>query len=149
MSELKIRSYDKDLDSSRVSTLWQESFPQYPITPQYLGALLAQPSGTHFVALIENQLIGFCATYKNRSQGEIGYLAVIAIDSKFQQKGCGTKLFEHVKEYMRGTFKTIKAGSSIPRFWPGVPMDLSIKDQEFFVKRGTQISSTAHPRVFV
>jgi beta-N-acetylhexosaminidase len=136
MSELIIRPYDNALDSASVSTLWQETFPPYPISPQHLESLLTLPLGTHFVALLENQLIGFCATYREPSQGETGYLAIIAIHSEFQSKGHGTKLLEHAMEHLWKSFKKIKVGSSIPRFWPGVPTDLSIKDQEFFVKRG-------------
>jgi beta-N-acetylhexosaminidase len=139
MSELTIRPYDNDLDSARVSTLWQETFPQYPISPQHLETLLTLSLGSHFVALIEDRVIGFCATYRELSQeGETGYLAIIAIHSDFQQKGYGTKLLEHTMGHLWKFFKKIKVGSSIPRFWPGVPTDLSIKDQEFFVERGGQ-----------
>lgn len=140
MVDLTIRPYDNDSDSARVSTLWQETFPQYPISPQHLETLLTLRLGTHFVALVENKLIGFCATYREPlTEEETGYLAVIAVHSELHGKGYGTKLFEHVMDHLRKSFKKIKAGSSIPRFWPGVPTDVSIKDQEFFVKRGKQI----------
>lgn len=139
MAELTIRPYDNDSDSAKVSTLWQETFPQYPISPQHLETLLTLNLGTHFVALIDHQLIGFCATYREPSKGETGYLAIIVVQSDFQSKGHGTKLLEHAMGHLRKSFKKIKVGSSIPRFWPGVPTDLSIKDQEFFVKKGKQI----------
>lgn len=137
MAELTIRSYGNSSDIAKVSILWQETFSQYPISPQHLESLLSLPIGTHFVALIENELIGFCATYRELlKDGDTGYLAIIAIHPKFQSKGHGTKLLEHAMEHLWKSFRKVKVGSSIPRFWPGVPTDLSIKDQEFFVKRG-------------
>lgn len=77
-------------------------------------------------------------------EGETGYLATIVVQSDFQSKGHGTKLLEHAMGHLRKSFKKIKVGSSIPRFWPGVPTDLSIKDQEFFVKRGKQIVTISY-----
>lgn len=143
MAELTIRPYDNGSDSGKVSTLWQETFPQYPISPQHLETLLTLNLGTHFVALIDHQLIGFCATYREPSkEGQTGYLAIIAIHSEFRSKGHGTKLLEHAMGDLRKSFKNIKVGSSIPRFWPGVPTDLSIKDQEFFVMKGKQNITT-------
>lgn len=144
MADLLIRPYDNDSDSTKVSTLWQETFPQYPISPQHLETLLTLNLGTHFVALIDLQIIGFCAAYREPSKGETGYLAIIVVQSDFQSKGYGTKLLEHAMEHLRKSFKKIKAGSSIPRFWPGVPTDLSIKDQEFFAKRSKQIVTISH-----
>jgi beta-N-acetylhexosaminidase len=146
MAELQIRPYENDLDSASVSTLWQETFPQYPISPRHLETLLTLHLGTHFVALINNQLIGLCVTYREASQDEeTGYLTIIAIHSEVQQKGYGTKLLQHATDHLWKSFKKVKVGgSSIPRFWPGVPTDLSIKDQEFFVKRGEQKIITFH-----
>lgn len=145
MTELTIRPYDNDSDSAKVSTLWQETFPQYPISPQHLETLLTLNLGTHFVASIDHQLIGFCTTFREPlKEGETGYLATIVVQSDFQSKGHGTKLLEHAMGDLRKSFKKIKVGSSIPRFWPGVPTDLSIKDQELFVKRGKQIVTISY-----
>ncbi|KAI7969043.1 hypothetical protein EIK77_008234 [Talaromyces pinophilus] len=63
MTELTIRPYDNDSDSAKVSTLWQETFPQYPISPQHLETLLTLNLGTHFsqspILYLSNSVVGF------------------------------------------------------------------------------------------
>lgn len=144
MSELTIRPYDNSIDADPVSALWQESFPQYPVSPQHLQHLLNQSWGSHFVALQNNssRLIGFCATYTETlksATGTTAYLPIIIIHSDFQNRGHGTALLQHSLDHLWKSFKTVKIGCPIPKFWPGVPSDLN---GEFFEKRG--ISTLYH-----
>ncbi|OKL57137.1 hypothetical protein UA08_07467 [Talaromyces atroroseus] len=155
MAELAIRPYDNTSDLAAVSALWQQAVPKYPISPQHLEELLVLRWGSHFVALIPNtddspaspRIIGFVATYTDvpgvsgLGSGSPAYLPVIIIHPGFQGKGHGTKLLQHAKDHLGKSFETIKVTSSIPRFWSGVPTDLSLKDQEFFAKRGFKETS--------
>jgi hypothetical protein len=138
MSDLTIRPYDASIDADPVSILWQETFPQYPVAPQHLQHLLNQAWGSHFVAFQNTspQLIGFCATYTetmNSTTGTTAYLPVIINHSNFQHRGHGTALLQHSLDHLWKSFKTVKLGCPIPKFWPGVPSDLN---GEFFAKRG-------------
>lgn len=139
MSELAIRPYDGSIDADSVSTLWKETFPQYPVAPQHLQHLLDQPWGSHFVASQNNNsshLIGFCATYTETSKNTTAttaYLPIIIIRSDFQNRGYGTALLQHSLDHLWKSFKTVKLGCPIPKFWPGVPSDLN---GNFFAKRG-------------
>lgn len=148
-TDLTIRPYDAAVDFAAVSTLWQETLPQYPVSPQHLEYLLGLRWGSHFVALThtptveaaDSRLIGFCATYTNvpGQPSTNGHLPVILIQPDFQTKGYGSKLLQHSLDHLWKSFKTVNVGYAIPRFWPGVPKDLN---QAFFARRGFKESTS-------
>jgi GNAT superfamily N-acetyltransferase len=138
-----IRLYD-NADLPAVSALWQSTLPQYPVSPQHLGKLLALAWGTHFVSLTADSsphIIGFCATYTGvpGSGNATGYISALLIQPEHQGKGNGTQLLLHARDHLGKSVEKIKVSSAMPHFWSGVPTDLGLKEQEFFVKRGTSI----------
>ncbi|KAK2750161.1 hypothetical protein FQN57_004657 [Myotisia sp. PD_48] len=132
-----IEGFEKHRDMSDVVNLWHRVLPQYAIPAETLQFVLTRPNGCHFISRRENKLIGFIATYTNDDR-PTAFISAILVEPTSQGKGMGTALIGHVRNHLRKTNSTtsVTIGSSFPRFWPGVPLDISQQSQDFFRHRG-------------
>ncbi|KAI9734309.1 MAG: hypothetical protein M1834_002413 [Cirrosporium novae-zelandiae] len=136
-----------------VYELWEKTLSAtYPITKERLTDLLTRDHGRHFAALLvtdpsdwrEWPIIGFIATYMYGGGGDDGetrngYISVIMVDPVHQRKGLGSAMVEWAQHmlYKKYGIEKLPVGSVFPRFWPGVPKDLSKNALEFFENEGT------------
>ncbi|KAM5443151.1 putative beta-N-acetylhexosaminidase [Microsporum ferrugineum] len=134
---IPIEPLNADRDLSRVIELWHKLLPRYAVPPKTLSHVLTRPNGNHFVSRFNDKVVGFVATYANEDRPTT-FIPVIVVDSVYQGKGIGTALLEHARQYLRRNYPAVSVtiGSSFPRFWPGVPMDISKEAQDFFIHRG-------------
>jgi beta-N-acetylhexosaminidase len=135
--KVQIRTFDSERDLGSVIGLWHQLLPQYAVPSGRLANLLARPNGNHFSSYSEGKLIGFVATYGNR-ESSTGFISALIVHPEFRGRGIGTSLLSHARQYLRTGVKarSVMIGSSIPRFWPGVPFDIPEEHQSFFVHRG-------------
>ncbi|KAK2823894.1 hypothetical protein FQN49_007513 [Arthroderma sp. PD_2] len=136
-SEIPIQPFDSDSHLSRVIELWHQLLPRYAIPSETLSHVLTRPNGSHFISYFEDEVVGFVATYANEDRPTT-FISVLLVDPAHQGKGMGTALLEHARRYLRKTYpaSSVTIGSSFPRFWPGVPIDIPQKAQDFFIHRG-------------
>lgn len=127
---------EHDLD--REATIWNAALPNYALPKESLQRLLAWPSGCHFVARVGYTTAGLCIAYAKPEENGVGHIAVVVVEPPYQNKGVGTALLMETKSYFRRHFnvKKLVLGSTIPRFWPGIPEELPSEVHEFFVHRG-------------
>lgn len=149
MKNTIIQSYVPATDAAAVSDLWDRTFPTYPIAKDHLALLLDQSNSHHFVLSEQSALIGFCACYirhdsspnhddPNAEPAGTGFLTFIIISPGYQGRGYGTQLLQHCIAHLwnKTRVKDIAIGSIFPRFWSGIPTDLSPKIPAFFSKNG-------------
>lgn len=130
---------DRDVD--QVCSLWHEKLPGYQVPKPHLADLLTRPGGHHFVIRDESAVIAFAATYiqppppSQPSSPPKGLIAVVL--SAQPGRGHGTALLNHAQTFLCSHgCTTISIGSSLPRFFPGLPTDISPHSQTFFLNRG-------------
>ncbi|DAA73912.1 TPA_exp: Beta-glucosidase [Trichophyton benhamiae CBS 112371] len=135
--QVPIEPFNADRDLAKVVELWHGLLPRYAVPSATLSHVLSRPNGNHFVSRVGDKVVGFVATYTNEDR-PTAFIPVVLVDSGHQGKGVGTALIEHARIYLRNGYSTssVTIGSSFPRFWPGVPMDISNQAQEFFIHRG-------------
>ncbi|GBF61178.1 beta-hexosaminidase [Trichophyton mentagrophytes] len=135
--QIPIEPFNEDRDLAKVVEIWHRLLPRYAVPSATLSHVLSRPNGNHFVTRVGDEVAGFVATYTNEDR-PTAFIPVVLVDSGHQGKGVGTALVEHARRYLRNTYATssVTIGSSFPRFWPGVPMDISKQAQEFFIHRG-------------
>lgn len=145
----KIQPYDASTDAASVFTLWQTAVGrEWPVDFQRLQQILSGPDTRHFVAKENGQVIGFVGTMQSRSwDAWVGHLLVLLVAPAWQRKGLGSALYETALRHLRDSNTVmIQPGGHSPRFWCGVPADLTAA-QEFFRARGWDLSETVYDLV--
>ncbi|KMU76643.1 beta-hexosaminidase [Coccidioides immitis H538.4] len=132
---LPIDSFDPERDMKLAINLWHMLLPHYAVPADRLHHLLDRPNGKHFTIYVEDQLAGFIATYVNEDR-PTAYISVLLVHPKFRSRGVGTALVEHARRQLRGAARSVTIGSSFPRFFLGVPLDIPEEAQNFFIHRG-------------
>lgn len=107
-SQIKIREIE-EMDSSRIAELNQELGYQTSISlvERQLKAILAESGHHGFVAVIDNQLVGYIHGFISirltaEPFAEIGGLVV---DERHRRMGIGRKLVEHFEQNISGVEK--------------------------------------------
>ncbi|EFR02333.1 beta-hexosaminidase [Nannizzia gypsea CBS 118893] len=137
LRQIPIEPFNAGRDLARVIKLWHQLLPRYAVPSATLSHVLTRPNGAHLVSRFEDEIVGFVATYVNEDRPTT-FIPVVLVDSGHQGKGVGTAMIEHARIYLRKRYPTssVTIGSSFPRFWPGVPTDISKQAQDFFIHRG-------------
>ncbi|PGH21421.1 hypothetical protein AJ80_03212 [Polytolypa hystricis UAMH7299] len=131
-----IVQFDKDRDMSQVIELWHRVLPQYAVPGDVLANLLNRSNSAHFVVRENDELLGFVATFLN--DGSSSFISALLVNPTYQSRGIGSSLISYARKYLRNERKStsITVGSSSPRFWPGVPLDIQKSAYSFFAHRG-------------
>ncbi|KAE8327449.1 glycoside hydrolase superfamily [Aspergillus sergii] len=149
---LEVRQYAAATDFSQVYDVWLAALPSYRVSADSLTEAITPPphvlpvESHHLVARTsypESKVVGFCLLFVAAQQDIVCVqLAALAVDPKLQGRGVGTALLAECRAWMEKTFKKsrLELGSTFPRFWPGLPIDLPTEVQEFFVHRGFQLN---------
>lgn len=139
----KVSPLDDASDMGQLATVWNAALPTYPLSAERLRILVDRKSGHHFVARVGPTPVGLCLAYTTENRDKTsGQIAALAVDPNYQGQGIGTALLAETRAYFRSQFglNNLVLGSSFPRFWPGIPRDLSTKIQDFFVHRGFRLN---------
>ena len=129
-----------DDEITKLSSLWKDIFPEWPVEHERFAKMLRHKTGQHFIH--EN---GFCLSFvADKVNGKIACIGVL---EGHRGKGIGTALITKATEELRntvqaageGSLKTLQMGSAFPRLWPEVPNTFSPEAKEFFVHRGMLI----------
>lgn len=142
-SSAAVMPFDATRDLEAIASVWDIALPTYTLPLQSLRSLVDRDNAHHFVAQLGSELAGFCLAYTNaHGEPDTVYIAVLTVAPHHQGQGIGTALLNETRSYVRRQFgiNRVKLGSSIPRFWPGVPRDLPENIQEFFIHRGFRLS---------
>ncbi|WEW60026.1 tyrosinase/acetyltransferase [Emydomyces testavorans] len=134
---IPIHPFDPQHDMARVIGLWHMLLPQYAVPADRLPGLLDRPNGSHFTVYLEGQLAGFIATYVNEDR-PTAYISALLVQPEYQSRGIGTALVDHARRHLKAAHgaRSITIGSSFPRFFLGVPLDIRETSQNFFIHRG-------------
>ncbi|KAL4943003.1 hypothetical protein BDV06DRAFT_211368 [Aspergillus oleicola] len=147
-NNISIHPLNLDQDLASVHNLWTISFLNYPLTESHLEKLISHKNGHHLLASIAGEPVGFCLAYtkttaaakKNEDEDQnnqydgdkpiittTGYIAVLAVNPSYRNKGVGITLLNNIKTWFRKEFGRcrIEVGSGIPRFWPGIPVPIA------------------------
>lgn len=142
-SETKLELFSPERDLDDIMSVWETSLPTYQVPRESLRVLISRSNAHHFVARVGSKLAGFCLVYRNQhGNPDIVHIAAVAVIPEFQGQGIGTSLLTEMRSYFRTRLNIhrLQLGSSFPRFWPGVPLDLGQKVQDFFIHRGFRLS---------
>ncbi|KAB8257751.1 glycoside hydrolase superfamily [Aspergillus pseudonomiae] len=149
---LEVQQYAAPTDFPQVYDIWLAALPNYTVSADNLNEVITPPphllpaESHHLVARTnypESKVVGFCLLFVVTQQDTVCVqLAALAVDPKWQGRGVGTALLAECKAWMVKTFKNsrLELGSTFPRFWPGLPIDLPTEVREFFVHRGFQLN---------
>ncbi|KNG87690.1 beta-N-acetylglucosaminidase [Aspergillus nomiae NRRL 13137] len=149
---LEVQQYAAPTDFPQVYDVWLAALPNYTVSADNLNEVITPPphllpaESHHLVARTnypESKVVGFCLLFVVTQQDTVCVqLAALAVDPKWQGRGVGTALLAECKAWMVKTFKNsrLELGSTFPRFWPGLPIDLPTEVREFFVHRGFQLN---------
>ena len=126
-----------DDEVAKISNMWSDIFPEWPVSHDRLAKILRDKTGQHF---IHEQ--GFCLSFM--ADDVNGKIACIGVLERHRGKGIGTALIKRAQEELmctvqtagKGKLETLQIGSSFPRLWPEVPNTFSRKAKDFFVHRG-------------
>ncbi|KAL1643073.1 hypothetical protein SLS58_005042 [Diplodia intermedia] len=141
--EHTVQPFSPERDMDHVCALWHEVLPTYLVSKPRLADLLTRPRSAHFVVRRHDTVVGFMATHTappppNASpQAPPKGLISVLIVHPFQQKlGIGTALLAHAQHRHFGASPTLSIGSSFPRFFPALPLDIAPSNKSFFLHRG-------------
>ncbi|KAE8146559.1 glycoside hydrolase superfamily [Aspergillus avenaceus] len=149
---LEIREYVAATDFPHLHNAWLSALPTYKLPADTLAEVmepydnLLPVKSHHLVARVnafESNVVGFCLLFVAMQQDTAcGQLAVLAVDSKFQDQGVGTALIAECRSWLESNFTRwrLELGSGFPRFWPGIPCDLPSEVQQFFEYRGFRLN---------
>ncbi|KAE8373154.1 glycoside hydrolase superfamily [Aspergillus bertholletiae] len=149
---LEVRQYEAATDFCQVYDVWLSALPSYKVSADNLKEVITPPphllpvESYHLVARTshpESKVVGFCLLFVSKQQDPVCVqLAALAVDPKLHGRGVGTALLAECQAWMAKTFKNsrLELGSTFPRFWPGLPIDLPTEVQDFFVHRGFQLN---------
>ena len=143
-----IAPFDSATDHPALAALWDVTLGDtYPLDAVTLANALANPEtgqrGRHFLARIDNQLVGFIGTQINQvaPHPPSGFILCIVVHPAFQRRGIGSALLHTATAYFREEGVTrVMSGGKYPRIFPGVPTDLPIA-AAFFEKHGWLLNS--------
>jgi beta-N-acetylhexosaminidase len=103
--------------------------------------------GDHFVALDESRVVGFVSTQPFRGEAlpnDRGCITALLVAPDRQRQGIGTKLHDTALQHLRDTgVKRVQLGGGLPRFWAGIPSNLS-ETQPFFERRGWAFTNKSY-----
>uniref|UniRef100_A0A093VQQ6 Putative lipoprotein YbbD n=1 Tax=Talaromyces marneffei PM1 TaxID=1077442 RepID=A0A093VQQ6_TALMA len=124
-----------------ILNIWNAALPDYPLPAENLRKVINQPHGHHFIARDTQTkiIIGFCLSYTSQNEGQTSAeIAVIAVHPSKRHQGIGTELLATTREYLYENYgcKNTSLRSYFPRFWPGLPVDLTPETEQFFVHSG-------------
>lgn len=131
-------------DMNQLTQAWNICLPGYALPTSRMEVLLSNSDGHHFVAKKGEDLLGFCLAFTTSNDGRMAaYIAALGVLPQHQGQGIGTALLAAVRDHLRKEFGifAFKIGSVFPRFWPGVPTDLSPNATKFLTHRGARLSS--------
>ncbi|KAH0543377.1 hypothetical protein FGG08_002333 [Glutinoglossum americanum] len=143
----KVDIWEKRRDAFSTADLWKQVLGRrWPMDAATLSALLDRPGfSKHYIVRspASKELLGLCATYLTpRGQGEvIGSLALLLVRSSHLNQGIGLALHNvAVRELSNNAgVVSMQLGSVFPRFFPGLPVDLTAKDLDWFSHRGWKL----------
>ncbi|HTI13089.1 MAG TPA: GNAT family N-acetyltransferase [Dictyobacter sp.] len=144
-----IQPYDATNDTEAVFALWQDTVAHaWPLASSRFFRVLDGPEAKHFVARVNGKVVGFVATYKSfRDHEKIGHLGLLLIDPQMHGQGLGTSLHNAALAHFRSEgLHKIQLGSVSPRFWCGVPTNLS-QATKFFRGKGWHYDDTVYDLV--
>lgn len=142
-SNITIKPYDAARDFEGVQNVWKAALPTYPILADRLDIYLSHPRSHHLVARQDDTVVGFCVAYDDINQGKVlCHISTIAVHPSFQNRGIGTRLITEARSSFRQNQHVEKTDlvSYFPRIWPGIPTDLPLATQEWFIHRGFRVS---------
>jgi beta-N-acetylhexosaminidase len=132
-------------DIAETTQVWNSTLAEYPLHESRLRLLLNQANGHHFIARSAEggKIIGFCFSFTSTTgEGKTrAFISSLAVLPAYQSQGVGTALLATTRNYLRQHHQVITASlaSSFPRFWPGIPTDISRQSRNFFIHRGARI----------
>jgi beta-N-acetylhexosaminidase len=148
-----IRPYHSEYDGEAVFQLWQASLgQQWPLTPALLRQVIESAEDPtqaleHFVAVDDGVIVGFVATYASHmsaSATAAGSIVALIVAPQARRRGIGTTLHDVALQRLRESeVRRVQLGGGGPRFWPGVPADLS-PAISFFQRHGWEFSDTSY-----
>jgi GNAT superfamily N-acetyltransferase len=131
---ITIRSYEPHRDENQVYTLWQQTIGHHwPLSLEtFHYTTVANPAyqqGDHFVAQIDQDVVGFLATQGPRIPGLLpvrAELMLILVTPAYQKQGIGRALLDRALAALkqRGVEEVQLGDSGLTYFWPGVPTNL-------------------------
>jgi beta-N-acetylhexosaminidase len=122
------RHYNPSTDAAAVFLLWQTTAGQtWPIDFQRFRQVLSAPGAHHFVAMDRDQVVGFVATMQSQRQNTAtGHLLTLLVAPTHQRQGRGSALHTTALHYLQAAgVQLVQLGGLSPRFWCGVPENLS------------------------
>ena len=128
--------------------LWKDCLGhRWPLDEATLSVLLDRPGvSRHFIVKnpVSNELLGLCATYSILA-GDVlvGSLAVLLVRPSHRGLGIGLSLHDVAVRSISSMpgISSMHLGSIYPRFFPGLPVELPLSDQEWFAHRGSLLLS--------
>ncbi|KAF3920442.1 Beta-hexosaminidase [Dactylellina cionopaga] len=142
----EVHQWEKRRDLYASTDLWKKCFDwneKWKLNSATLSDLLDRPyQSKHFVVKdprAHGRILGLCATYTIRAgKNTVGSMAMVMVDPDFRNQGIGLALHDQAFQYMRSTglIESVQLGSIFPRFFPGLPEELPVADQDWFLRRG-------------
>jgi GNAT superfamily N-acetyltransferase len=128
---ISIKPYQPDTDEVQVYDLWLSTLGNdWPVPRDVFHAITvgnaAYREGDHFVALFENNIVGFVGYQVPNLTASRGGLIVILVASAYQRQGVGRALHDRALEALkqRGVSSVQVGAGALHSFWPGVPVNL-------------------------
>jgi beta-N-acetylhexosaminidase len=140
---ISIQPYDKSRDIAAAYDLWQATLAgTWPLEFTRFQQVLNDPEAQHFVVREGDRLIGFAATLTGwRGAGRAGHLLALLVAPDKQRQGIGSALHEAALHHLQtAQVSFLQLGGIIPRFWCGLPTNLSAA-RPFFMQHGWEFSN--------
>ncbi|KAB2569093.1 Beta-hexosaminidase [Lasiodiplodia theobromae] len=138
--------FSPERDMNQVCALWHEVLPTYLVSKPRLADLLTRPRAAHFVVRRHDTVVGFIATHIQPPAPSApagappkGLITALIVHPFLAKLGIGTALLTHARQHLCSpphSCQTLSIGSSFPRFFPGLPLDIVPSNQNFFFHRG-------------
>lgn len=118
-------------------------FPKYPYDIKDIKQACQKSNGCTLILLDKNKVIGYLIPlfFKNKNYLQI---LTIAVNKKYQKKGCGTKLLERCEE----TAKSLKLKKIIIRTDVSYPILKTLKNLKFTPMKLEEIKEFAIEGIF-
>jgi beta-N-acetylhexosaminidase len=156
MMPVTIRPYRPERDATAVFQLWQVALGrEWPLTLALFRQVIESAENLtqaldHFIAVDDRTIVGFAATYAGRgsaSAAAAGSIIALVVTPQSQWRGIGSTLHDAALQHLRDSgVRRVQLGGGGPRFWPGVPADLS-SAIHFFQRHSWEFSETSYDMV--